>query len=312
MPADMPTEMSRYLQPDVLAKIGGLEFRARQVVEGFISGMHRSPYHGFSVEFAQHREYVPGDDLRHLDWRVYGKSDRYYVKQYEEETNLRAHLLVDCSSSMSYPEHRAAGGRLNKFEYAATLAASLAYLLIHQQDAVGLLLFDNEIRSHLPPSSNHAQLQSILAQLEQARLERPTQTRALFTQLAGELPRRSVAILISDLLSDVEEVVRGIETLRHGNHEIIVMHVLDRDEREFPFQDNTLFEGLEAPELAVTADPQSLRREYLSVLANFVDRIRSTCTNSRIDYVGLSTADPLDVALRRYLAQRSHLIKARA
>jgi len=308
----MPTEKNRFLQPDVLAKIGGLEFRARQVVEGFISGMHSSPYHGFSVEFAQHREYVPGDDLRHLDWRVYGKSDRYYIKQYEEETNLRAHLLLDCSSSMSYPEHASTTGRMNKFEYAATLAASLAYLLIHQQDAVGLMLFDDDIRAHLPASSNHAHLQTILAQLEQARLERPTQNRALFTQLASQLPRRSIVILISDLLADVEEVIQGIETLRHGHHEVIVLHVLDRDEREFPFQDNTLFEGLEAPDLSLTADPQSLRSEYLSVLAAFIDRIRTACTNSRIDYVGLSTADPLDVALRRYLAQRSHLIKARA
>lgn len=308
----MPNTAQRFLRPEVLAKIGGLEFRARQVVEGFIGGMHRSPYHGYSVEFAEHREYVPGDDLRHLDWRVYGKSDRYYVKQYEEETNLRAHVLLDCSSSMRYPEHATSTGRMNKFEYGATLAASLAYLLIHQQDAVGLMLFDDDIQSHLPPSSNHAHLQAILAQLEQARLERPTQTRALFTKLAGQLPRRSIAILISDLLSDVEEVVEGIEMLRHGNHEVIVLHVLDHDEREFPFQDNTLFEGLEAPDLAVTADPQSLRSEYLSVLGAFIERIRTACTNSRIDYVGLSTADPLDVALRRYLAQRSHLIKARA
>jgi uncharacterized protein (DUF58 family) len=302
----------RFLRPEVLARIGGLEFRARQVVEGFIGGMHRSPYHGFSVEFAEHREYVPGDDLRHLDWRVYGKSDRYYVKQYEEETNLRAHVLLDVSSSMRYPEHAAPSGRMTKFEYAATLAASLSYLLIHQQDSVGLILFDDDIRSHLPPSSNHAHLQAILAQLEQARLERPTQTQALFTQLAGQLPRRSIAILISDLLSKVEEVVEGIEMLRHGNHEVIVLHVLDHDEREFPFQDNTLFEGLEAPDLAVTADPQSLRSEYLAVLGAFIERIRTACTNSRIDYVGLSTADPLDVALRRYLAQRAHLIKARA
>lgn len=308
----MPSASQRFLQPDVLAKIGGLEFRARQVVEGFISGMHGSPYHGFSVEFAQHREYVPGDDLRHLDWRVYGKSDRYYVKQYEEETNLRAHLILDCSGSMSYPAHPPATGRMNKFEYAATLAASLAYLLVHQQDAVGLLLFDDDIRAHLPTSSNRAHLQSILAQLEQARLDRPTGTKAIFTQLASQLPRRSIAILISDLLSNADDVIEGIETLRHGNREVIVMHVLDRDEREFPFQDSTLFEGLETPDVSLTADPQSLRTAYLQALGGFIERVRSACTNSRVDFVGLSTADPLDVALRRYLAQRSHLIKARA
>lgn len=311
----MPAGDKNYLRPDVLARIGGLELRARTVVEGIISGMHRSPYHGFSVEFSQHREYVPGDDLRHLDWRVYGKSDRFYVKQYEEETNLRAHILVDCSSSMRYPEHRPDAGavpRMNKFDYAATLAASLAYLLVNQGDAVGLMLFDDQVRLTMPAYSNFAHLQSVIAQLERAKLERPTEAKAVFTQLAAQLHRRSIVVLVSDLLAGLDDVIRGIERLQQGNHELIVMHVLDQDEREFPFLDLTLFEGLEVPELQLLTDPQALRSGYLEALNTFLADIRAACVNRRIEYVGLSTADPLDVALRGYLAMRSHLIKAKA
>lgn len=308
----MPDSPRNYLRPDVLAGIGGLEMRARTVVEGIISGMHRSPYQGFSVEFAQHREYVPGDDLRHLDWRVYGKSDRFYIKQYEEETNLRAHLLVDCSASMRYPEQDAAQGRMTKFDYAATLAACLAYLLVHQGDAVGLMLFDDEVRTAMPALSNFAHMQSIVGQLEQARLERPTEARAVFGRLAAQLHRRGLVVLVSDLLGDREEIIRGVERLQQGRHEVIVMHVLDEDERRFPFMDHTLFEGLENVDQRLLADPQSLRTAYLEALAEFVADLRTAFVNRRIDFVELSTADPLDVALRAYLARREHLIKARA
>ncbi len=301
-----------YLRPEVLARIGSLELRARRVVEGIISGMHRSPYHGFSVEFAQHREYVPGDDLRHLDWRVYGKSDRFYIKQYEEETNLRAHILVDASSSMRYPEHDTATGRMTKFDYAATLAASLAYLLVHQGDAVGLMLFDDQVRVSAPAYSNQMHLQSIIGQLEQARLEHPTEAKAVFPQLAAQLQRRSIVVLISDLLAGVQDVIRGIERLRQGNHEVIVMHLLDHDEREFPFLDQTQFEGIEAPELQLLTDPQSLRSGYLAVLDEFLNEVRAACVNRRVDYVSLTTAEPPDVAIRSYLALRAHLIKAKA
>ena len=308
---DPVASRTNYLRPEILSKIGGLELRARSVVEGIVSGMHRSPYQGYSVEFAQHREYVPGDDLRHLDWRVYGKSDRFYVKQYEEETNLRAYLMLDSSASMRYPEHEQSSGRMTKFEYAATLAASLAYLLVHQQDAVGLMLFDNQLRANLPAMSNYAHLHSILGRLEQARLDSPTDATAAFAQLGTQLHRRSLAILISDLLADADDVIRGIERLGQGNHEVIVMHVLDEDERTFPFVDQTLFEGLEAPDVQLTADPQSLRTAYLEALEAFVERIRSTCVNQRIDYLGVSTSDSLDVVIRGYLAARLRRIKSR-
>jgi uncharacterized protein (DUF58 family) len=307
------TENARkYLQPELLARIGELDLRARYVVEGFVSGMHRSPYHGFSVEFAQHREYVPGDDLRHLDWRVYGKSDRYYIKQFEEETNLCCYLALDCSQSMRYPEQDAAEGRMTKFEYGATLAASLAYLLVHQQDAVGLMLFDSRVRSELPPLSNHAHVRSLVHRLEQARLDHPTETSTLFTRLGARMRRRSMVILISDLLADPQEIILGLERLRHGNHEVIVMHLLDHDERTFPFMDNTRFEGLETPDVQVFADPQSLRSAYLEAMDQHTRAIRTACINRRIDFVELSTTDAMDVALRRYLAARAHMMQARA
>ncbi len=310
MPTD--TEKRNYLNPDVLARIGDLEMRARMVVEGFVSGMHRSPYHGYSVEFAQHREYVPGDDLRHLDWRVYGRSDRFYIKQYEEETNLRTHILLDCSSSMRYPEQDLAAGRMNKFEYAATLAASLAYLLVNQQDAAGLLLFDSAVRADLPPLSNQAHLRSIVGRIEQARLDRPTEAKAAFAELSGRLQRRSLVVVVSDFLADVDEVIQALERIRFGRHEVIVMHVLDADEREFPFLDHTHFEGLEDVQAQLLVDPQSLRSAYLEEVNGFIARLRSACTNARIDYVGLSTTESLDVALRSYLAARMHLAKAKA
>lgn len=314
----MAGDSTRYLRPEVLSKIGDLELRARYVVEGFVSGLHRSPYQGYSVEFAQHKEYVAGDDIRHLDWRVYGRTDRFYIKQFEEETNLRTHILLDCSGSMRYPDadtsrSRGAGGgeRLSKFEYAATVAASLAFLLIHQQDAVGLMLFDDQVRVDLPPLSNQSHLKAITSQIDGARLEAPTEAKALFADVAAKLRRRSMVILISDLLADTADVINGLERMRFADHEVIVMHVMDHDERTFPFQDNTLFEGLET-DLRLTVDPQALRRSYLEAVEAFISQIRGACLNSGIDYVGLSTRDTLDVALRSYLASRQHRVKAKS
>lgn len=294
-----------YLRPEVLSRLGGLEMRARAVVEGFVSGMHRSPYRGAAVEFAEHREYVPGDDLRHLDQRVMARTDRLYIKQYEEETNLRTHLLVDGSASMRYPE-APAGGRLTKFEYAATLAASLAFLLTHQQDAVGLTLFSTGVTADLPPLSSAAHLRAIVAMLEQARIEGAGDSRLIGSEIADRLRRRGLVVLISDLLFDVDGFVRTLDRLRHDRHETIVMHVLDAEERTFPFQQRTRFEGLEAPDLRLTVDPASLRKAYLAALEEFVARLRRECLSRRFDYVGLSTDEPLDVALRRYLAAREH------
>ncbi len=319
-------DYAKYLNPEVLAKISRLELRARMVVEGFISGMHRSPYHGYSVEFAAHREYVPGDDIRHIDWRLFARGDRLYIKQYEEETNLRAHILLDCSKSMAYPEHATppsppllrggtneplprggwGGLRMSKFDYACTVAASLVYLLLNQQDSCGLVLFDHAIRDQVPPASNPAQVSSIIELIERQRPDHTTDMKMLPAQLADQLHQRGLIILVSDLLADADEIVGGLQQLRHGRQDLIVLQVLDHDELTFPFEHNTLFEGLEDPEVQLLTDPQSLRAAYLRVVGDFVSRIRASCVNNRIDYRLLSTRDPLDAALTTFLAARMH------
>lgn len=314
-------DYKKYLDPEILAQISRLELRARMIVEGFISGMHRSPYHGFSVEFAAHREYVPGDDTRHIDWRLYARGDRLYIKQYEEETNLRTTVLLDASGSMLYPEHvrgaepkfRLSGRRAsrppvrwrNKYDYAATLAASLIYLLIHQQDACGLVLFDDEIREQVPPTSQSAQMRGMIELIEGHRPEGRTNMRLTLSSLADRMRQRGLVVLISDLLTDTDEVIAGLQQLKHRGQDLIVMHVLDEDELSFPFRDNTLFDGIEQPVRSLV-DPQSLRASYLEIVQAFISRIRSACVDHRIDYVPLSTADPLDAGLAAYLAGRMH------
>lgn len=298
-------DTKRYLDPDVLARLRGLELRARRVVAGFISGMHRSAYHGFSVEFAEHRQYVPGDDLRYIDWRILGRSDRLYIKEYEEETNLRCNLLVDASRSMAYGGANSQAG--TKFEYAGRLAASLAYLLTSQQDAPGLILFDREVRQRLPEATGRAHLTNLVHILEQAEPARDTDVRILFHRLAEELRHRSMVVLISDLCAPAPDVLSGIEHICHAGHELILLHVLDDDEWEFPFVENILFEGLE-DELRLFTDPQSLRTGYLEALRKFSDQVRSVCLKHRADYVPVNTRDPLDVVLSGYLARRNGLI----
>ncbi len=296
---------AKYFRPEVLSKIARLELRARRVVEGFVSGMHKSPYKGFSVEFANHRSYVPGDDIRHIDWRVYAKADRFFVKEYEEETNMRVHLLLDRSGSMAYPAH-AGTNRMTKWDYAATIAASLAHLLVLQQDGVGLTLFDNAIRLQLPVSTNRASLIGLSHSIEANAPGDKTNIKLLLGELAGRIPRRGMVVLISDLLTDVDDLVDGLRRLRHGRHDVLVLHVLDHDEIEFPFADRTLFEGLEELDQQVLTDPQSLRRSYLNALEVFLGRIRRACLDHRIDYALLSTADSVDIALTTFLATRMH------
>ncbi len=302
------TGLTKYLRPEVIQRIAPLELRARRIVEGFIAGLHRSPYQGFSVEFAQHREYVPGDDIRHIDWRVYGRADRYYVKQYEEETNLKTHILLDVSGSMAYPEH-AETGRMTKFEYASCVAASLAYLLMVQQDAAGLVLFDHEIREQILPTAQKARIRSLIEAIDRARPGGTTAVKVLFAHLAERIRRRGMVVIVSDLLTSPEDVIDGLRRFRYGGHEILVLQILDHDEIHFPFPDNTLFEGMEGPELQLLTDPQSLRRSYLGALDRFITGIRGACVDYRIDYALISTRDPLDVALSAFLAQRMRTTK---
>ncbi len=299
-------DSANYFRPDVLSKIGRLELRARRVVEGFLSGLHKSPYKGFSVEFAEHRQYVPGDDVRHLDWRAYAKTDRLLIKEYEVETNLRTHVVLDCSGSMAYPEHDARDGLMTKWDYAATLAACLAHVSHRQQDGVGLTLFDREIRRQLPVSTSRAGLIGLVQCLEDTAPDEATDTKIVFQHLAEQMPRRGLVVLISDLLTDFNDIVNGLQRFRFSQHDVLVMHVLDRDELEFPFTDQTLFEGMEDLDVEIRTDPQSLRRSYIEAVQGFVSRIRGTCLDHGIDYALLSTADPLDVALTRFLANRMH------
>jgi uncharacterized protein (DUF58 family) len=287
----------------VLGRISRLELRARHVVEGFVSGMHKSPYKGFSVQFASHRAYVPGDDIRHLDWRVYAKADRFFIKEYEEETNMRVHLLLDGSTSMAYPEHPGTG-RMTKWDYAATLAASMAHLLVHQQDGVGLTLFDSTVRAQLPVSSNRAALLNLVQTIEAHPPRGTTDVKMPFHRLASRIPRRGMIVVISDLLTDVDELVRGLQRFRFGRHDLLVLHVLDHDEIEFPFTDRTLFEGMEQTDLEILTDPQSLRASYVQAVREFINKVRRSCLDNRIDYALVSTNDSVDVALTTFLASR--------
>ena len=300
MAADPKTAAPNYLDPKVLNKVAKLELRARLVVEGFVSGMHRSPYRGFSVEFAQHREYVPGDDLRYLDWKIFAKSDRYYIKEFEEETNLRAHLFVDQSESMAYGHD----GGMSKFAYGATATAALAFLIQQQSDAVGLTLFTDEVARTVPPKNTRANLGNILKALSEATPTSRSRIGGVLHELAAQLRQRGMVMIFSDLFDDADTVLRGLRALTQRGHDVVVFHVLDRDEVEFPFERMTMFEGLEQmPELLV--DPRSLREAYLQEIDGFQERIRKGCLGQKIDYVRLVDDQPLDVVLSSYLAARA-------
>ena len=300
------TTTPNYLDPKVLNKITRLELRARLVMEGFVSGMHKSPFHGFSVEFAQHREYVQGDDLRYLDWKIWGKSDRLYIKEFEEETNLRAHLFLDQSESMAYGHE----GGMSKFDYGATAAASLGYLIQQQSDAVGLSLFNDEIVRSVRPSNTRANLATVMASLEEAKPTAKTKIGSVLTELASQVARRGMVIVFSDLFDDAKQVLRGLRMLVQRGHDVAVFHILDRDEVEFPFERMTLFDGLEElPELLV--DPRSLRDAYLKEINDFQAEMRRGCLQHRIDYVRLVTSQHLDVVLSSYLAARAARTKRR-
>jgi uncharacterized protein (DUF58 family) len=290
----------KFFDPQTLAKLHGLELRARQIVEGYVAGVHKSPYHGFSIEFAEHREYAPGDDLRYVDWKVFGKTDKFYLKQYEEETNLVSYLLLDTSQSMSYRSSQAA---LSKLEYAQCVAAALAYIVLHQQDSVGLVTFDREIRSLVRASSNPSHLKQLWHVMEQTRAERKTATGPIFHDLAERLKRRGLAVILSDLFDNVESLLAGLKHFRHRRHEVILFHVLDPAEIDFPFQQTTMFKGLEElPD--VLTDPRALRKAYLHEFDQFLRTIKQGCRNHQIDYVPLRTDQPLDIALSAYLASR--------
>jgi uncharacterized protein (DUF58 family) len=288
----------RYLDPLTLAKVHGLELQARLVVEGYLAGMHKSPYHGFSVEFAQHREYVPGDDIKHIDWKVYGRTGRFFLKQYDEDTNLVCWLLLDVSDSMRY-----GSTQLTKYDYASMAAASLAYLILQQSDSVGLVTFDSQIRQFMKPSSQPSQLKEMLRVMNHGATQTKTRMAPLLHDLSERINRRAIIFLISDLFDEVPDLLMGLKHLRHKRHEVVLWHVLDAFELTFPFQEATLFRGLEEYPPLLT-DPRSLRQSYLDQFGKFVNDLERGCRSQNIDYVQLRTDTRLDVALSSYLAHR--------
>jgi uncharacterized protein (DUF58 family) len=289
------------LRPDVVSRLSRLDLVARLVVEGFITGLHRSPYHGFSVEFSEHRPYMPGDPLRTVDWKVWGRTDRYYVKRFEEETNLRAYLLLDASGSMGY-----GSGKTTKFQYALSLAAALSYLMLLQRDAVGLITFDTKIRSYLPPRSMMSYLHVILRQLEKTSCTGETQLAATFHQMAERIKRRGLIIVLSDLLDNQQDVLNALKHFRHRKHEVIVFHILDPMEKSFAFENDAMFFDIETGH-RIPVQPWHIRSEYQSAVSDFLESFKRGCRENRIDYAPMDTDQPFDDALFRYLAMRKKI-----
>src|SRR5260370_13550090 len=295
----MITSSSIQFDPTSLAKFGRLALVARGLVEGFLTGVRKSPYKGFSVEFAEHRQYYHGDEIRHIDWRAYGKTDRYYIKEYEEETNLRAHLLVDASGSMAY-----AGKGPSKFAYAQQVAASLAYLMLHQRDAVGLVTHDTEVRQMIPPKATSKQLLQVLNALENTRPGNEAALAPLWDQLAAQATRRGLIVILSDCFEDVPRLLRSLRHFRYKRHEVLLFHVLAPEEMDFPFTKWTQFRNLEVTGDKRLVDPQRLRRDYRANFDRFCTELRQTCGVAQVDYQLLRTDMPLDPALGIYPTQR--------
>jgi uncharacterized protein (DUF58 family) len=297
--ASAPRDL-RFLDPAIIARLGTMELKARTVVEGFLSGLHRSPYKGFSVEFAEYRQYMPGDDLSTLDWKVYARSDRHYVKKFEEETNLECHLLLDVSASMAY---RGAAA-MSKMEYGSVLAGALAYLMNRQRDATGLIAFDDKIVFRTAASARRGHLHTLLVGLERLEPGKRSDVGRPLHQLAEALARRSLVVLISDLLDEPEPIVKGLKHLRFRGNDVIVFQLLDPNELTFPFLGSTKFRDVESAD-EITAEPATVRSSYLHELTSLRQRYDRELRGAGIDYVQLDTAQPLDFALLAYLAARS-------
>ena len=289
----------RYLDFDTLSRISNMQLLAKTVVEGFILGLHRSPYRGFSVEFAEYRQYVPGDEIRHLDWKLYGRTDRHYIKQFEEETNLNCHILLDKSASMSY-----GSGTVTKLQYGSYLAASLAYFMMMQRDATGLVLFDTEIRTLLPARSRTPHLHLMLAELENLEPGGGTAMGKPLHDLAEGVKKRGLVVLISDLYDEPQDVLSGLQHFRFLGNDVIVFHLIDRAEREFPFDRLTEFIDPETGERILTA-PDSVRKDYLAEMERFFGAFREGCADLKVDYKLFDTSMPLELALSEYLFERS-------
>jgi uncharacterized protein (DUF58 family) len=292
---------NRYLDPEGLARVGNMELVARQVVEGLLTGRHRSPYHGFSVEYLDHRAYTSGDEIRSLDWKILARTDKYYVKLFQDETNLRAYILLDCSRSMTFKS-----GALSKLEYGSYLAAALAYLMLHQNDAVGLVLFDREICQYLSPKARPTQFRRILDLLEDPPVGGDTDVGAMLHELAERIKRRGLVILISDLIDDGARIANGLQHFRHNLHEVVVFHVLDDAELTLPYDRLTRFKDMEGTG-RVVANPKSLRTRYLARMSALIDGLKAACFERNVSYNLANTKEPYDLFLAAYLEKRARI-----
>ncbi len=307
--ADPNTDYRKYLDPKTLARIQSLDLRARLIVEGLMTGMHRSPYQGISVEFAQHRPYVPGDDIRHVDWKVFGRSDKIYLKQYQEETNLHLICVVDASESMGFTSFdKESFGPWTKYDHATAIAASLSYMAIQQQDSVGLAVFDQTLNKYFKPSNIPAQWRIITKELQTIPKLAKTNTGKILDQLAEKLHHRSLIVILSDFFDDLDSIKQGLRHLRYKKHEIMMFQILDPQEVDFPFEDVTMFKGLEEMGDLLT-EPRALRAGYLEQLKMFTDSLQKMCRGMNIDFTRMNSGETLDVSLSGFLAHRESTIK---
>lgn len=324
----MRSEYNRYLKPEVVSRLANLELKAKFVVEGFIAGLHKSPYHGFSVEFAQHRQYMPGDDIKFLDWKILGRTDRYYIKQYEEETNLKSYLIFDTSKSMSFNSADASqeqsrlkklfkknetaspdksDSQLSKIEYAKYLAASLAVLMHFQKDATGLVVYDESIKNYVRPKSTNQNLKLLLNTLSNAETSGKTNTASVLNEVADKLKRRGLVIVFSDLFDDQKKVINALKHFRHYGNEVIVFHILDPQEMNMFIDSPVIFKDLETNKELLT-QPLNLMEAYKEAVQSFIETYKRECRAAGIDYVLLSTETPFDKGLIEYLNKRKKLL----
>ena len=300
--SDSTSVNKSFLDPSIISRISALDLRARLVVEGFMVGLHKSPYHGFSVEFSQHRPYMQGDNLSRVDWRVFGKTEKYFIKQYEEETNLRSYIILDSSKSMSFASEK----NVSKIDYASTLVAALSYLMVKQQDAVSLTIYSDKIEKHLPPKSSNAYLQQILKELTLLRTSSKTNSADSLNAIAEKIKRRGLVIIISDFFDDVDKTLKAIKHFAHLKNEVIIFQILDPMERTFGFGKDAIFKDLETDE-ELTTQPFQIQKAYQDAMNEFTNKIKRECLNSNFDYNLIDTSTPFDKALFSYIQKRSRL-----
>jgi len=297
----MNNEKLKYLDPQVLAKLDNIKLRTRLAVEGFIIGLHKSPYHGFSVEFAEHRPYMAGDEVKHIDWKLYGKTDRFFVKQFEEETNLKCYIILDKSGSMEFKSNE-----ISKFEYGGIISSALSYLMLKQQDAVGLILFDTKINRYIPPSAKFGHLDNILVEIQNAKLGGETKVAPIIHEMAEKIKKRGLIMLISDLMDDPYEIVQGLKHFKHKKHEVIVFQILDPQELNFRYKDNIKFVDRETGD-SIISQPWYIRDSYIKTIFGIISFYKKELSQNKIDFAQLRTDQNVGIALTEFLKKRAKL-----